>query len=239
MRITVIKTTPTKKRPGMCVMLLCLCAIPLFGQVSVEENQITTDSVDVFASQHTEKSRLWAGVSSVVLPGTGHSYLGRKQKAMAFLGIDALCIGAFYFFRTYTDAIYGDSRAYARRFAGASHSDMDAAYWRNLAVFNDSEEYNRALELSRLDLDEKYTARGTQWQWPLDSLREEYADMRATASKMKVVYSFFIASLAVNRVAAMIDIRNIFRSHRITVTSNASLFPSQSPQAGLRIEFSF
>jgi hypothetical protein len=158
---------------------------------------------------------------------------------MAFLGIDAFCIGAFYIFRTYTDAIYDDSRAYARRFAGASHSDMDAAYWRNMAVFNDSEEYNRALELSRLDLDEKYNAGGTQWKWPLDSLREEYADMRSTASKMKVVYSFFIASLAINRAAAMIDIRNIFRSDRITVTSDAAIYPSQPPQAGLQLKYTF
>ncbi|MBD3393656.1 MAG: hypothetical protein GF418_16150 [Chitinivibrionales bacterium] len=204
----------------------------LRAQVIVEP-EVVTDSIDVFAgAQEPDRSRGIALFSSLVLPGLGHEYLGRSERALAHFGAEALFVCGMIFSEARSRRMFRDSRAYAWNYARAEGGgSTDEYYWQNIGRYLDSDEYNRVMELNRTPED-KYTGSGQYWRWSDEFFQDEYNGLREDATRLHVASSFFLAAMVLNRVVAFIDIRRATRYKGIQGRASIEFEPRYSPESG-------
>lgn len=211
-------------RPTFLSRLCVAVAVPAtvaVAQVEVEE-EVVTDSVDVFAYEEPEKSGAPAMLASLALPGLGHQYLEKPNRALTYFTFEAIFIYGLAYSARYSRRLMKDSRAYAGTYADVQGGGgADTYFWQNVGRFMDSREYNRVLELNRTEdiEDRKYVGDNLQWRWANDSLREEYNEIRGRATGFQVASNFFIAAMVLNRVVAFIDARASSRPRAIRSTS--------------------
>lgn len=208
--------------------LLLSISFSVSAQVIIEE-EIVTDSIDIFAYKEPDKKPGVAMFMSLLLPGLGHQYLDKPQRAVVYLASEALFIFGLIYSESYSRKLFNDAEVYAWQYAGARGGNgANDFYWQNVGKFMDSEEYNRVLELNRLeDIDEmKYVDDNLQWRWPNDSLMEEYNEIRANATRFHVASNFFWIGMILNRVVAFIDTRVATKYKGIRTSMN--VYPHQN-----------
>src|SRR5512133_4083392 len=82
----------------------------VFSQISVNED-VTTDSINIFDTyEQTAKSSKLATGLSLILPGTGHQYLGRNNSAIAYLAVDIFSLFGAIYCGTYSSKLNTDAR---------------------------------------------------------------------------------------------------------------------------------
>ncbi|MBD3343842.1 MAG: hypothetical protein GF401_02120 [Chitinivibrionales bacterium] len=181
----------------------------LRAQVTIDE-EVETDSIDIFAYKEPDKKPGTAMFASILLPGLGHQYLGKPRRAIAYFTAEAFFIFGLAYSESYSRKLFFDSEVYAWQYAGVpGGTGADDFFWQNVGKFMDSDEYNRILELNRTDDigSLKYVGDNLQWRWPNDSLREEYNELRSRATRYHVTSNFFLVGMLLNRVVAFIDAR--------------------------------
>jgi len=206
------------------------CALLLqsaYSQISVQE-QVTTDTVNLFTdySQSMKSSKLAMGMS-LLLPGTGHQYIGRNRSAIAYLAIDMFSIFGAIYAESYSRKLYTDSRGYAGLLAGANGSRNDNRYWQMIGEFDNVLSYNSAMGLNR-EPDEQYNIGQKYWKWTDDDYRTMYNDIRKKAQKYKLVSSICIGTMVLNRIVAILDIRASSKYKVGKVLSSVNFNPSIS-----------
>ncbi|MBD3420798.1 MAG: hypothetical protein GF398_11830 [Chitinivibrionales bacterium] len=211
----------------LLAMMLCATA----GAQIVIEEDVETDSIDVFAYEESGKSAGLAMAASLLLPGLGHHYLGQNRKALSYLAFESGFFFSLIYCEQFSRRLFADSKAYAWKYANAgSGSGADDFYWQNVGNFLSSNDFNSGIELGRTEDPEKwkYMKDNLQWRWINDSLQQEYTDIRARATRYHVASSFFIAAMVLNRVVAFIDARAATRSKGITGAASLRLRPYHS-----------
>lgn len=187
-------------------LLLIAAVLPVCSQIVVEPD-VVTDSIDVFAgSAEPTRSRATATFISLLIPGLGHQYLGDSRRALAYFSAEALFVAGLVFSERQSRRLFTSSRAYAWSYAGAACADKTDYYWQNVGRFMDSDEYNRIMELNRTPED-KYAEETQQWRWIDEVYKDDYNDLRESATRFHVASSFFIAAMVLDRAIAFIDIR--------------------------------
>jgi hypothetical protein len=204
-----------------------LCVVGTFSGARAQvviDTAVTTDSVDLFsADKERPKSPNLAMAASVLLPGLGHQYLGRDRSALVYFSVEAASIFGLFFCSHYADKLAVDAAGYAWAHSGAQGSikDADDPYWKLVGDFMDVQEYNTDMDLNRTP-EKKITAENQAWHWDDKSSQDTFNSMRSTSRSFRIVSTFFIGALALDRVIAFIDIRTATRSHGV---KSAGLFP--------------
>ena len=193
---------------ALCISVMILCSAASHRAVSqvIVEPDVVTDSVDVFVgSEKPLQSRMLASAAALVLPGLGHQFLGNSSRALVYYSAEALFVCGMIFSERYSRRMFNDSKTYAWLYAGAHMSSgAHDYYWQNVGGYMDSDEYNRIMELNRTP-ENKYS--DASWRWIDEFFREEYNNMRETATRFHVVSSFCVAAMVLNRLVSFIDIR--------------------------------
>jgi hypothetical protein len=213
------------------LMTALLCTILFqfsYSQISVQE-QVTTDTVNLFTdySQSMKSSKLAIGFS-LILPGSGHQYLGRNRSALAYLAIDMFSLFGAIYGESYSRKLYTDSRGYAGLLAGAAGKKNDNSYWQIVGEFDNVESYNDAMKLNR-ESDKLYNDGQKYWLWASDDDREKYNNIRKQAQKYKLVSSICIGTMVLNRLVAILDIRASSKYKVVKALSSVEFNPSISP----------
>lgn len=179
----------------------------VFSQISVTED-VTTDSINVFNTyeQASKSSKLATGLS-VLLPGSGHQYLGRNKSAVAYLAVDIFSLFGAIYCGTYSSKLNTDARGYAALHAGAyGGNSKDTRFWTAVEQFDNFNSYNEAMRLNR-DNKELYNDGTRYWSWNSEDERNEFGDIRKKASRFQLVSSICIGAMVLNRVVSVVDIR--------------------------------
>ncbi len=208
------------------VLLTLVGTSSVVAQVTIEE-EVQTDSIDVFATRETGKSSGLAMAASILLPGLGHQYLGQHKKAYGFFAVETSLWFSYVFAGRFSNRLIDDAKTLAWREADvAGGPGADEFFWQNVGIYMDDGEYNRIQELNREEdlLERKYLSENLTWQWSSDSLREEYVDIRHRATQYRVASSFILAALVIDRVVAFIDTRVATKYRGIRGTGTARAF---------------
>lgn len=207
------------------IMVLSQCG---FSQISIKD-EVSTDSVNLFNSyeQRSAKSSKAAMAMSLLLPGSGHQYLGRSNSALVYLGIDIFSIVGAVFCERYSKKMITDSKGFAGLYAGANGNSNDERYWQALALYDDAKSYNNDLGLMR-DKEHQYNSESMMWKWEDQVYRNEYSQMRNKSRGYHLASWVFVGAMVLNRVVSIVDIRASTRFKAFKGLSSVKFEPSMS-----------
>jgi hypothetical protein len=175
-----------------------------------------------------ELSATRAVLYSLLLPGLGDYYAGKKSRATTFFIIDAALWTTFIVFQVQGHLREDSYQDFAARFAGVTGTDHTDDFYSVVGQFDSSDDYESEFKKeSRPDLwpdvgydaMERYylenrVADFEEWAWQSSDFRIDYRQMR---SDSKVSYrrsEYMIAVLAANRLVASIFAYHAVRSSR-------------------------
>jgi len=201
------------------VILLLLGIAPLAAQVIIEQDSITTDSVNIFNQTQQVSSQKQGGViaASMLVPGLGHQILGNQKRAFVYFGVEATLLFGAIFSHFYAERLFENARIDAFEFAGARGGEgADDTYWKNVGFYENSQGYNRIQRLNRTP-QYAYVEPQLQWEWASTETFETYADKWQDATRLTVISSFFIGAMVLNRVVSFIDTRREVKFNQISL----------------------
>jgi hypothetical protein len=148
-----------------------------------------------------------------VLPGLGHEFIDRADRAAIFFAIEATCIAGMAWSERSSRVLSDNARTVAAAHAGVRSNEGGDNFWHTIGLYQDADEYNRYLEYNRtVDISRhKFVADNAQWRWDDESSRTEYNGLRTAADRFHLAATFFIAAMVIDRVAAFLDTRALMR----------------------------
>lgn len=199
-------------------MLSCACLWRAPSAQVIDQNAIETDSIVDFFSESggkAGKSSTFAMLSSLILPGSGHHYLDRNRSALAYFTSEAVAIFGFFLCDHYAKKLALDAAGYAWTHAGAQGTikNADDNYWKQVGNYMDVQDYNSAIDLNRLEPADKFTREDQYWRWDGETSKERFNSILSTSRVFRVVSSFCIGALILDRIIAFIDIRTVTRNY--------------------------
>jgi hypothetical protein len=172
------------------------------------------DSPELDAGSNS-KSRYKAALYSLLVPGGGQYYLGKKRTARYFFTAEALTWIGFFSFRTYGNWKKNDYLDYAAVHANAQLDGKSdefiswVGFYENIREFNT---FGRAWDPERAYLPDTPE---NHWEWRSPDERQEFRDLRNRSKEAYRKADFMIGLAIVNRVISVIDaIRSAGRMER-------------------------
>jgi hypothetical protein len=209
----------------LAITFVVFISASCFAQIAVRD-EVTTDSVNLFTQyDQTHKSSNIAIAASLILPGSGHQYLGRNNSALAYLAVDIFSLVGAIYSEKYSRRLNIDSKGFAG--LNASANGGNDLYWQAVGDFDDSKSYNDAVDLNR-DKDKRYDSESKQWFWANPDDRTEYNEIRKTARKYHLVSSICIGAMVLNRVISVVDIRASSKYKVLKGVASVKIVPSIS-----------
>ena len=221
------------------IITLFLLSTSIHAQISVDA--ITTDTVDIFSSKQQLTDPYPTGISwlSLLVPGSGHQYVGSAKKALGYITLDVIAVSGAIFFRQYSNRLVSNYKAYASHYADISSSISNDFYWQVIGSFNDYYDYHQTIDLVR-EPERHFSEQEFFWQWQDEAYREEYISFQKRAKKFNTISSFCIGALILNRIVSFIDLRTMLKNKRFQNTSISFKPVSLSPTAdGVVLETTF
>jgi hypothetical protein len=192
----------------------------VFSQLVVEEG-VTTDTINLFTkSNQFKKSEFLSIGASILLPGLGHQYLGDNKKAIIYYSTEALFIFLGITCNHQSKIIFNNAKAFAWEHAGIkAPSSYDDALWQNIGRYDESDGfnqdisrgYNKEMELIYRDQEKNYLLPELQWRWDDPENRKKYSAILQQSMSYQVASYFFIGAIVLNRLAAFIDTRLLYK----------------------------
>ncbi|MCI0405816.1 MAG: hypothetical protein L0Z48_02680 [candidate division Zixibacteria bacterium] len=142
---------------------------------------------------------------SVLLPGSGHWYLGNRNRARLFFGIEAAGWTSFAGFLWYSNQRENDYQNYAVAHAGADPAGKDEQFWRSLTFYENRDEYNKIGRVTNLANPFYPEIAFYNWQWDSPEAMQAYRDMRNSSKTAHRRAIFTLALLGVERLVAAAD----------------------------------
>jgi hypothetical protein len=223
-------------------VLACVFALSLVlcagAQIHIEE-EVTTDTVDMFAKSETpEKSSVIASCANLILPGLGHLYLGNQKAALGFFAMEAAFIFGAFTTNQYSNEIAHSARSFATTYANIQGgAGADDFYWQNVGQFMDSDGLNQSRSIGFNQIQElnrtpgaEYLTPNLQWRWVSDDYRKKYNDYLKTSINYKVASNFFFGAMILDRLIAFVDARVAARHNGRGIFTSLHVSPQYSPQ---------
>jgi hypothetical protein len=142
---------------------------------------------------------------SVLLPGSGHWYLGRQNRAKVFFGIEAAGWTSFAGFLWYSNQRKGDYQNYAVAHAGADPTGKNEQFWRSLTFYENRDEYNKIGRVTNLANPFYPENAFYNWQWDSPASMQQYRELRNSSKTAHRRGIFTLALLGVERLVAAAD----------------------------------
>jgi len=179
----------------------------------VYESYLTTQTGDPNISPEAVEyndvrpiSKTKAVLLTMLVPGSGHFYMGQKGRGEVFMGAEAVAWAGFFAFRIYGNWREDDYIRYAEEHAGIDPEGKDDDFYGRLSFYDSREDYNTAGRLYNPgdpyypDTPEYY------WMWDSQTSREYYRDIRNSSQSSYRKATFMIGVAVANRIIAAIDV---------------------------------
>jgi len=173
--------------------------------LSIKNNLLVNADVEKLSlplEQFEKKSPALAILYSLLLPGMGEYYADNYSTGKYFTIADGVFWGLFTGITIYGNGKEDDYRAFASSFGGVDLNGKDDAYFANVGIYENIEDYNRDRELNRR-FDEVYNESTHYWGWE-DSRRSEYRDLWISSENAKNNVRFAVGALILNRIVSSI-----------------------------------
>ncbi|MCW8848950.1 MAG: hypothetical protein OQJ81_03150 [Melioribacteraceae bacterium] len=173
--------------------------------LSIKNNLLVNADVEKLSlplEQFEKKSPALAILYSLLLPGMGEYYADNYSTGKYFTIADGVFWGLFAGISIYGNGKEDDYRAFASSFGGVDLNGKDDAYFANVGIYENIEDYNRDRELNRR-FDEVYNESTHYWGWE-DSRRSEYRDLWISSENAKNNVRFAVGALILNRIVSSI-----------------------------------
>jgi hypothetical protein len=195
------------------LLFIIIVSVQTSAQISVDA--ISTDTVDIFNTKNIASGQVPQGISwlSFILPGSGHQYIGRFNKALGFISLDIFAITGAVFFRNYSKQLTKNYKAFATQYADVTASAKDDFFWQTIGNYDNYADYDQTLALVRED-ENSFGNKDYLWRWQDGDFRKEYVNLQKKAKKFTTISSFFIGTLVLNRIISFIDIRSTLKNSR-------------------------
>ncbi len=154
-----------------------------------------------------------AALLSFLLPGLGEYYVGAKNWARVFLGLEAAALISWYGNVWYANRLEKDYQAYAAQHAGVRSAGKDLAYWTAVGKYDDIYAYNDQRERDRNfaelypETDEYY------WKWDAHQNRLTYDGKRLDANRWHSYEVYFQLAVVLNHLVSGINAIRLARRH--------------------------
>jgi hypothetical protein len=151
------------------------------------------------------KSVSKAMLLSLVLPGLGEMYTGRKSRAIGFFAAEAGIWSAFILFKHKQSWLKDDYINFAVSHAGIDPESKSNFFFDMLAFYDSRDDYNAISRAGSRDNpffpeDPEY-----DWQWESNAMRQEYRDIKNSSEANKRNANFALGAALANRVISVVD----------------------------------
>jgi hypothetical protein len=197
----------------------------------VIEEDIVTDSVDMFSTQNADKAiaPTLLMAQTILIPGLGHQIVGQHNRALSYFSADVLFVLGAFFAQEQSKKMFDNAKMHAWKYADVqAGSGADETFWQRVGSTNESEGYNAIQENERHPSDKIYQPQ-LQWRWIDETFRLDYLKVRERATRLRVVASFCVGAMVLNRVVAFIDIRNTTRYRGVRSNVSTTITPQIAP----------
>lgn len=212
---------------GMSLVLLLSVSFAQAGNLTISDQRGSLESalrgpsqdlygaprVSAGTSKHSllggeTLGRLKHGAYSLLIPGWSQWRSGHNGRAIAFATAEALVWGTWGFSKLQANHREDQYVDFAQQFAQVQNGDHADEYWRALASYRDSDDFNaevRADVRAGLQPDSALIATADAWRWQSERRFREFQQMRADALSAQDRADLVIAFALLTRVAAFVD----------------------------------
>ncbi len=150
------------------------------------------------------KNKGTAFFRSLLLPGAGERYLGKKGLGKIFLITEVTLWLSYFAFREYGDWIQEDARIFAATHAGAQIEDKPSQYFVDIGFYRDIYQYNEAQQRMR-QFSKVYPVESYYWSWESEHCRSQFYQMRTASDRAHNRAIFVLGGIFANHILSAID----------------------------------
>lgn len=169
---------------------------------------------------------------SLIIPGAGERYVGKKSLGKAFLISEVTLWVGYFAFKEYGDWIRKDALSFAATHSGAQIKNKPSQFFVDIGNYIDVGQYNDAKQRLR-QFDKVYTGEDYYWAWDTDGNRHEFEQMRIASDQAKNRAVFVLGGVFANHILSAIDA--VWQTYR----HNKNLDQKKSNQLKLNINSSY
>jgi len=214
---------------------ISIAKMQMMCDLNAQKNEIAcqfsqlTDSAAYNAADVEFKNRGKAFIRSLILPGSGERYLGKKTLAKAFLITEITLWVGYFAFNEYSKWIREDAYAFAATHSGAKTDGKPSQFFVDIGNYAGIAEYNDAKQRMR-QFDKVYTSEDYFWQWDEDQSRRKFENMRISSDQAINRSVFVLGGIFANHILSAIDA--VWQTHRY----NKKLKQNSKNQVSLSVE---
>jgi hypothetical protein len=156
-------------------------------------------------SPRPRKSMWKAAGLSALIPGAGQYYLGHRQTARVFFGVEAASWVGFASFQIYSHWKKDDLIRFARERANARLDGKSDEFLDLVGFYPSTRDYNtlgRAFDRERPYFDD---SPDNHWQWQTDQDRQAYRNLKNRSREAHRRAQFMLGAAVINRIISVVD----------------------------------
>jgi hypothetical protein len=178
------------------------------------------------------KNRGKAFIRSLILPGSGEHYLGKKTLAKAFLITEVTLWIGYVAFNEYGKWIRNDAYAFAATHSGAKTDSKPSQFFVDIGNYGNVNEYNDAKQRMR-QFEKVYSSEDYYWQWEDNQSRQKFENMRISSDQAINRSVFVLGGIFANHLLSAVDA--VWQTHR----HNKKLNQNSEKKVSINIESDF
>ena len=168
-------------------------------------------------TQKETKSKGKAFLFSLLLPGAGEYYLGKKTVAKSFFITELVLWAGYFSFKTYGDWQRDDMYVYASTHADADVKGKPSQFFVDIGNYHDIYEYNDAKQRRRETFN-IYDEEDYYWLWDSSENQYTFEQMRISSDKAHHRATLTVGGIIANHVLSAIDA--VWQSYRYNKNLN-------------------
>jgi hypothetical protein len=152
--------------------------------------------------------RVKHGAFSLLVPGWSQWRSGNNKRAIFFAATEAVVWSTWIFSELQSSSREDQYVEFAQQFAQVDSGDHADDYWRGLASYRDSDDFNadiRADIRAGLQPESSLIASADAWRWQSERRFREFQKLRGGALSAQDRADFIIVFALINRVVAFVD----------------------------------
>ncbi len=173
-------------------------------------------------SSPTGKSPVGAFFRSLLLPGWGEHYAGRKGISIYLIAAEASCWTGYVSLHLYSNWLEEDYKTFGASHAGINPEDKSKQYFVDAGNFDDIYQYNDKKRFDR-DTGMQYPENSAYfWKWDNSANRKRFEEIRIKSDKMDNRKIYFASAILFNHLVSAIEATILTRRKPDTESESAN-----------------
>ncbi len=183
---------------------------------------------------------------SLIVPGSGEFYMGKRSQGLFFLGMEILTWGGLAGNQLYYNNLEDSYKTYAVQHAGVTREGKNHRFWSDIGKYDDIYAFNERRQRDRLFDDTYEVSPENYWSWQTRKHRLKYDGKRLRANDIEGRDVYFYTAILLNHLISGINAMRLARIHNreLQETSwqfniDTYRFAGQSRYIGIQIQSKF